>query len=112
MRTMVEKIMRKYGTPIVLYRNTEKITIYGFVQHTATTARKYALPEHSILGEIPQGRYVAMIPVDPLVCKDDVLEQDKRRYIIRRVEKIWRGKEPLYCWCLCEQEGEPDGWGN
>ena len=108
---MVEKIMRQYGTPIVLCKGNEAVTIYGFVQHTATTARKYALPEHSILGEIPQGRYVAMIPVEPEALKEDVLEQGGRRFIIRRVEKIWQGNEALYCWCLCEEEGEPDGWG-
>lgn len=112
MHAMVGKIMRQYGTPMVLYTANNQVTIYGFIHHTATTARKYALPEHGILGEIPQGRYVAMVPVEPAISKNDILEQGGKRYVVRRVEKVWQGEEALYRWCLCEEEGESDRWGS
>lgn len=85
-------------------------TVYGFVQHTATSARKHLLPEYTSLGELPQGHYLMLLPLYSVQVGELVMYNGSW-YIMRRVERVWLGKTAIYDWCLCEERGESDTWG-
>ena len=110
MKKLVDKIFRRYGVPIEVQKTDGMITIHGFVQHTATSARKHLLPEYTPLGQVPQGHYLMLLPLDEAEVGQMLLYNGKW-YITRRVERVWLGDEAVYDWCLCEERGEEDQWG-
>ena len=110
MKKLVDKIFRRYGVPILLQTTEGTETLYGFVQHTATSARKYLLPEYTPLGELPQGHYLILLPLYSAKV-GQLLMHDGRWYIVRRIERIYVGSKAIYDWCLCEKRGEADTWG-
>ncbi len=111
MQKLVDKIFRKYGVPITVQTNNETYLVNGFVENAATSARKYLLSEYAPLGEIPQGYYVILLPRYEARLGREVMYGAKW-CIIRRIEQIWFQDKVLYDWCLCEERGKPDTWGN
>ena len=112
MHKTLERILKKFGTPVVHKRDGVSTTVYGFIQTTTTSAKKYFLPDYSPLGELPKGYCVMMLPLEPEMMPEDILVQGNRRYIVRRVEQVWLMQKAIYCRCLCEEEGRGDGWGD
>ena len=108
---MIDRILRKYGTPILLRRIDGDTIIYGFMNHTGSLGWKNMQPVYSQLGEVPRGQYLLMMPMEPLLKKGDLICRDNIWFIVRRVEKMWNGEEPIYCWCLCEEGGATGIWG-
>lgn len=111
MQKLVDKIFRKYGVPITVQTDNETYLVNGFVENAATSARKYLLSEYASLGEIPQGYYVILLPRYEARLGREVMFGAKW-CIIRRIEQIWFQDKVLYDWCLCEERGKPDTWGN
>lgn len=107
----MDKIFRKYGVPITVQTDNETYLVNGFVENAATSARKYLLSEYAPLGEIPQGYYVILLPRYEARLGREVMYGAKW-CIIRRIEQIWFQDKVLYDWCLCEERGKPDTWGN
>ena len=108
---MVEEVFQRYGVSVDLWKGSDCYPLRGFVQHTATSARRYVLPEYTSLGKLPRGHYLMLLPLQPGIVPDDTLHYGSKWFLVRRVEKVWFGDEELYCWCLCEEEGEADRWG-
>lgn len=110
MKKLVDKILKRYGTPLSLQTADGLEKVYGFVHHTASSARKHLLPEYTPLGELPRGHYLILIPTN---CAKigQLLMHDGRWHIVRRMERIYIGNEAVYDWCLCERRGEADTWG-
>ena len=111
MRALVEKVLRKYGTPLVLRRYDGDREIHAVMQHTASLGWQNMQPVYSPLGEIPRGQYLLMVPLEPLLEKGDILCREDKWYTVRRVEKVWHRDQPIYCWCLCEERGRMRNWG-
>lgn len=111
MQKLVDKIFRKYGVPITLQTSQGQHLVNGFVENAATSARKYLLSEYASLGEIPQGYYVFLLPRYAVRLGQQVMYGTKW-CIVRRIEQIWFRDKVLYDWCLCEERGKPDIWGN
>ena len=107
---LVGKIFRRYGIPLLKQTTEGTETVYGFVHHTASSARKHLLPEYTPLGELPRGHYLILVPTN---CAKigQLLMHDGRWHIVRRMERIYIGNEAVYDWCLCERRGEADTWG-
>ncbi len=110
MKKLVDKIFYRYGVPITVEQGTSTNTVRGFVQHTATSARRHLLPEYTPLGQVPQGHYLMLLPLNETSVGKELM-YNGRWYIVRRLERVWLGKEAIYDWCLCEERGEFDQWG-
>ena len=111
MQKLVNRIFRRYGTALQIQGTSGVNTVYGFVQHTATSARKHLLPEYSPLGQIPQGHYLMLLPAYEARV-DQLIMYNGKWYIVRRVERVWMGNKVVYDWVLCEERGGADTWGN
>ena len=111
MRHMIDRILRKYGTPILLRTIFGDSTVYGLMQHTGSLGWKNMQPVYSPLGEVPRGQYLLMVPLEPEIKKGNIIRRGDIWFVVRRVEKMWYGEEPIYCWCLCEEGGKSGIWG-
>lgn len=110
MRKLVEKIFRRYGVPITVQETSGISITYGFLENMATSAKRHILPEYSPLGQIPQGHYLMLLPINKVRVGKQVMYNGKM-YIMRRVERVCLGSTAIYDWCLCEERGETDKWG-
>ena len=110
MEKLVNKIFQRYGVPMTIQESSGASYTRGFIQHTATSARRHLLPEYTPLGELPQGHYLMLLPLNRVNVGNMVMHNGIW-YIVRRVERVWLGKTAVYDWCLCEERGEADSWG-
>ena len=97
--------------PIVVQDTDYTNKVKGFVKNGASSARKYLLTEYSPLGEIPMGFFVVLLPRYEARVGQHLQCGDKW-YIVRRVDWVRFRDEVLYDWCLCEERGRLDTWGN
>ena len=111
MRHKIEKILRRYGTPILLRRAQGDSTLYGFWQHTGSLGWKNMQPVYSQLGEVPRGQYVYIGPAGQQVQTGETLEVGEKDYMLRRVEPVYYGEEIAYYWGMCVEKGGEDTWG-
>ena len=112
MRRMIERIFKKYGTPIVLRGAYGDQTIRGFWQHTGSLGWHNMQSVYSPLGEVPRGQYLLLVPMDPPLKKGNIFMKDGVWYVIRRVEKMWHADQAIYRWCLCEEGGKEGTWAS
>ena len=111
MQKLVDTVFRKYGVPITVQDTDGTHEVNGFVKNGASSARKYLLTEYTPLGEIPMGFYVMLLPrYEARIGKH--LQYGGKWYIIRRFEWVTFRDQVLYDWCLCEERGRLDTWGN
>lgn len=105
MRALVEKLLRRYGSPIALHRGGEKRVFFGFLNHTGSRSLQNMEEYVEPLGQIPGGQYVLVAPLQPELKPGDTLVLGDKRYLIRRLELQWYGKERLLQWGLCTEKG-------
>lgn len=111
MRQMVEKILRFYGTGILLRHGSESCGIRAFFQ--PVRSKSWQNMEHAVsaLGETARGQYIFMGPVEPEAHEGDILSVGGKEYLLRRTEIIYDSEGPVYCWGLCMEKGRDDTWG-
>lgn len=112
MRTMIEKLIDRYGTTFSLLRGDGNIEIKGILQIVGAASRQNMQIDFTPLGEVPRGRYLLLVPAEPEVSKGDVMTKNGsgRYFTISRVEQVWFREKTIYCWCLCEERGVPGKW--
>lgn len=108
----IEKVLLRYGAKLTLLRGEEQIPFRGFLQHYTSKSKQNSQHIYGALGEIPQGRYVIMAPLEPELKEGDILLQEGKKYEIRRIETIMCGPQQAYCWGLCTLRGDEDRWGS
>ena len=108
---MIGKILKKYGTQVLLCRGEERWEVQAFFQPVRSKRWDTSDADYSPLGEIPRGRYVYIGPLEPAAAAGDTVWVDEKAYLMRRSEVIRDGKGPVYCWGLCLEKGGEDNWG-
>lgn len=111
MRSMVEKIMSRYGTDMTIVSGSESKTVRGFFRAVNSKSWQSIESEATMLGEITRGQYVYMGPVGVTVKEGDTLLLGERSYLLRRVEPYYYGNQAVYQWGLCVEKGVNDTWG-
>lgn len=111
MRRTMDKLLRRYGTRLVLQRQGENIPICGFLQHASAQSWQNTELDFSPLGRIPGGHYLFIGPVMPM-SEGDVLVENGKSYVIRRLETVIFRNRPVYLWGLCVEKGGEDAWGS
>ena len=106
---MVEKILRCYGRKIRIPAHDR--WVYGFLQSVRGKGQNMVLKEAGPLGMAPMGQYVFIGPVEPELQRDEVLETDGKKYVLRRVELVFGTGGAAYQWGMCVEKRD-DGWGS
>ena len=105
MLRMVEKIFRRYGSVMTLLAADGEEEFRGFLQHVNSQSRQRVRAEWTVLGEVPDGVYVLILPAALQVKTGDSVELAQERYTVYRLENAVYGDEVLYQWGLCMKEG-------
>lgn len=107
----MQKMMRHYGSDMVLIQETGRHSIRAFLQETRSRSQENARREISPLGEIRKGLHVYIGPVTPMAVTGDRIVFQQRVFEVRRAEPVMVGQEMAYCWGLCIEKGGEDEWG-
>lgn len=112
MVSTIEKVLRRYGTSLILCRGDSEEIFRGFLQHSDSRSRQNMLKEFCPLGEIPRGQYILLAPLELELKTDDTLIQGTNKVTICRIETVMYGDRPAYRWGLCKEKGDEDLWGS
>ena len=110
MRRMIEKIFASHGTDLTVTRGAEYWQTRGFLQPDISRAKQNMYPEFTATGLQQAGQYLFLGPAEPEVRSGDILVRGEERYLLRRVELLRHGEQPLYQWGLCTRLGGADTW--
>lgn len=105
MRNLVEKILRRWGTDMVLMQAGEKFFLRGLLHHSGSKSWRNMEKYFTPLGEVSGGQYIYIGPTQPAAAAGDTLIVGENAYELRRVERVWFGNTVLYCWGLCVEKG-------
>ena len=110
MRRLVEKVFRRWGADMVLQQAGEAFNLRGMIHYSGSKSWRNMEKQFTLLGEVPGGQYVYIGPVQPAAAAGDTLVSGGKAYELRRVERVYLGNVPLYCWGLCVEKGVEPVW--
>ena len=105
MLKMVEKIFRRYGSRMMLHTADGQEEFLGFLQYVNSRSRQRVRTERTVLGEVPDGVYVLILPAAMQAAEGDRVVLGQETYMVYRLENTVYGDEVLYQWGLCMKEG-------
>lgn len=111
MKEMVSKILRSYGSQVILHKTDGDYDVRAFLQPVRSKSWSYLEGDYSPLGEVPRGQYVYIGPAEPGAEERDTLTVGEKQYWVRRAEMILDHMGPVYCWAMCVEKGGEDNWG-
>ena len=110
MQRLVQQVLDRYGSEILLQREDGATKFRGFFHHTASRDWHNMEKVFSPLGQIPRGQYALIAPATLGLKVGDVLEHNGKSYGLRRVETILFRDDALYAWGLCVERGATSQW--
>lgn len=111
MKGMVSKILRSYGSQVILHKADGDHEAWAFLQPVRSKSWSYLEGDYSPLGEVPRGQYVYIGPAEPGAEEGETLTVAGKEYWVRRAEMILDQMGPVYCWAMCVEKGGEDNWG-
>lgn len=112
MRKLVESVLQKYGTDMLLIHKDEQKTVRGFFRAVNSRSWQSIESEATLLGEITRGQYAYIGPADGGAREGDTVSLGEKTYLVRRTELYYYGNDPVYQWGLCVEKGVNDVWGS
>ena len=98
----IRNLLRRHGTRMTLHTAGGAVEFRGFLH---SRGKQNGKRELTVLGEVPGGGYLLILPPD-LPCRPgDRVTQGLRRFELRQVEPVLYGDSTLYQWGLCVEEG-------
>ena len=108
----MERVIRRYGTRLVLCSGGEEQGFRGFLQHAQSSSWQTIETKYGPLGETSGGRFILLAPLQPGIQAGDTIRQGNRSFRVRRIEPIMVGDKTAYYWGLCVERGGDDQWGS
>lgn len=108
----MERILRRFGSTLILQRGDSRKSFRGFLQHSDSKSWQNMEAQFGPLGEIPRGQYVLLAPLEPGIRAGDTLIGEEKNVTVRRIETVMYKDRPLYRWGLCVGKGDGDCWGS
>ena len=108
----VQKLLKKYGTDLILSGAMGEKTVRGFFRAVNSKSWQSMESEATLLGEITRGQYAYIGPADGNAREGDTIRLGEKTYLLRRVEFYYYGNRPIYQWGLCVEKGVNDTWGS
>ena len=109
MRTMIAKLLRRYGSDMELVGG-ESPVFRAFFHHTGSKSWQNMEKVFSPLGQIPRGQYMIIAPAGIPLAVGTTLKWNGRRCDIRRLEHIMYRNTIVYQWGLCVEKGSENTW--
>ena len=112
MQKMINALLRRYGTDMILIGAEGERQVRGFFRAVNSKSWQSMESEATLLGEITRGQYTYMGPADGGAREGDALTLGEKQYLLRRVELYRFGNGPIYQWGICVEKGVNDTWGS
>ena len=96
---------------MTLVRGEETRAIRGFFHPVSSGSWQSMTPKATVLGEVSQGQYTYLGPVEADAREGDSLLVGQKRYLLLRVEDYCCDNTPLYQWGLCVERTGEGTWG-
>lgn len=112
MKKTVEKILKTWGTDMVLQSSSGTSCVRGLLQAVNSASWQSLESEATLLGEISRGQYTFIGPVASGAREGDTLVLGQKSYLLRRVEPYYYCNQAIYLWGLCVEKGVNDTWGS
>lgn len=106
----IDKILKRYGTGMILKHGQQEESFRGFLQPSRSKSLQNLEKDFFALGEIPDGMYVLLAPAYLKAESGDAIVLGSECYELRRVEKVMYGDKLPYIWALCREKGGEDEW--
>ena len=97
----VAQLLKQFGSPITLRRDGAEVEFRGFLQHSGSKSWQNMRGQYGVLGEVPGGQYVLILPAGIRAVPGDTVKVDVCQYTLRRIEQILYQDTVLYQWGLC-----------
>lgn len=107
----VTHLMARHGRQMTLARGEETRAVRGFFHPISSSSWQSMAPGATVLGEVSQGQYTYLGPVEAEAREGDLLLVGGKRYLLLRVEEYCCDDTPLYQWGLCVERTEDGTWG-
>ena len=106
MKRWMDGIFSKFGKPALLHTEAGKTLVSVILQSINSQSWQNTDHRYSVLGQVPRGQYIGMLPAGTAVAEGDRILLDGDTYEIRRLEKMRIGRQTAYLWSLCvKREG-------
>lgn len=110
MKTILERIIQKYGSRVVIHGATQTTDTRMFLQLVTSKSWQNMERMFPTGGEIPRGQFLFIAPEDCGVENGDSLSSNGRVFIVRRVDAVMLKDESVFLWGLCVEGGGVDPW--
>ena len=104
----IDRILKKYGTGLLLRHGQQEESFRGFLQPSHSKNWQNMEKKFSPLGQIPAGQHVLLAPPNINAERGDIVVLGEKCYVLRRLEKVMYGDKLLYIWGLCGEKGGED----
>ena len=105
MHRMVDKLIKEYGTELVLTCQGEEKTARGFFRAVSSHSWQSMESAATPLGELTRGQYTYIGPAEIAIAPGDTVTVGGQTYRFRRAEAYYYGNQILYHWGLCIEKG-------
>ena len=112
MQQMVDKLIKQYGTDLVLVCQGEEKTVRGFFRAVSSHDMQSMESVASPIGTLSRKKYTYIGPADLPVHEGDTVTVEGKSYCFRRVEPYYYGNRTIYYWGLCMEKGGDEPWGS
>lgn len=111
MEKTVKRLLRQFGTEILLLRGQTQTKVNALLQPRRVNGTERAQRRVTPLGDGNAGTFLYLGPGDAAVQAGDVLTLDGARYQIRQSSAVRLGSRTVYYRALCVELGGADRWG-
>ena len=103
MQGTVGKVLSQYGTTMVLQGGGAEHTVRAMLQPTFSKSMQNMEKAVSPLGISSKSQYVYTGPAEPVPEEGWQIRLGGRCYRMRKVEPVYWGDSPAFCWGLCTE---------
>ena len=110
MEEYVEKILKRFGSVLVLERGGQVEGMTGILYPVESYSWQNLEKEASPLGEASRRQYAYMVPTGTRIREGDVLRGAGKQYRVRRAQVFFYRNEPIYQWGICVEKEDNVVW--
>lgn len=103
MKTVFERIIKRFGETVLLGYADEKVSVHAFLQPVTSLDKRYYRDIVTEAGLVSGMRYLYLGPAEQDVSLFDTLICRDREFEAVSSEIVYGGKEPVCCWAVLRE---------
>lgn len=110
MRKLTDRVFARFGMDATLHTQQGQQKLKVLFWSVNSKSWQNMKPRYGILGQIPQGQYICLLPGGTQAQTGDFVTVNGSNYLVCRVEDYLDARGPVYRWALCTMKGSEDTW--